>query len=574
MRGRQIPNEMLQFYIPEFVDQMITERAVAYQASRLGFRITDEELATAIRSILASYFPGGEINQQDYVRFLAQQGTTVDQFERNLRTNLLMLRLQNLALEGIIVTPTEVEHEYRRRNEKVKLEYVKFEAGDLRSKVNVTPEEVREYYDSQKAQFTIPEQRSFSVLVADQQQIAASVQLTDDQLRAAYNTQMEQFRTPERVNVRHILIKTTDKPKEEIPKLEAKAKDLLQQLRNGADFAKLARENSEDPGSAVKGGELGWITRGQTVPNFESAAFTLKPKELSNVINTEYGYHILQVESKEQARVKPFEEVKEQIATEMKQQAVYDRMQQAIDQARNEIEQNPKGAEQIAAKHGLKFVHVQKSAANDAIPEVGASPELSGALSSLRVNEVTPVVQVGQDKLAVAVVTEVTPSRQAEFAEVEDKARDQLINNKTQQLAQQRIKEAQEKLKAATDLKAAAASVGSQVKTTDFFAAEGAAEGIGPATYLADAFTKPVGSLIGPVTIGNQVFLAKVAEKQSADMGKLAAERESIVLGLKRQKAEERKVLFEDGLLTQLVKEGTVKKNQDAINRVVEMYRG
>ena len=139
LRGRNVPPEMVQFYVPQLVDQMITERAVAYQAHRMGFRISDDELANAIRSMIAQYFPG-EIKREDYLRFLSQQGLTIEQFERNIRQNLLLLRLQNIALEGAIVTPDEVEKEYRRRGEKVKLQYVRYTPpADLRTQVSVTP---------------------------------------------------------------------------------------------------------------------------------------------------------------------------------------------------------------------------------------------------------------------------------------------------------------------------------------------------------------------------------------------------------------------------------------------------
>ena len=126
-----------------------------------------------------------------------------------------------------------------------------------------------------------------------------------------YNSHKDQYRTPERVHARHILLSTTNKPKDEIPKIQAKAEDLLKQIRGGADFAQLAQKNSEDPGSAAKGGDLGWVVRGQMVKNFEDTVFALKPKEVSNVMTTEYGFHIIQVLEKEPARLRPLDEVKD-----------------------------------------------------------------------------------------------------------------------------------------------------------------------------------------------------------------------------------------------------------------------
>jgi peptidyl-prolyl cis-trans isomerase D len=575
IRGRQVPQEMVQFYVPQVIDQLISERAVAWQAQQMGFRVSDEETAEAIRSMLAQYFPG-EIKREDYQRFLAQQGMTVEQFEHNVRRNLLMLRLQNIALEGAVVTPDEVEREFRRKNDKVKVEYVKYTApADLASQVTVTPEEIRQAYETQKATLMSPERRSFHMLIADEAKIGAAVQVSEEQLRAAYNSSLDRFRTPERVHVRHILIKTTDMPAADVPKAEAKANDLLKQIKAGGDFAALAKQHSDDPGSKEKGGDLDWVTRGQTVPNFEKAAFTLQPKQVSDVIKTEYGFHILQVLEKEQAKVQPFEAVRDQLAAEIRREAVYNNMQQAVEQARAELIRNPKDAEQIAAKHGLAYYNVQKVRATDSLPEIGTNSDLSGTVFSLRTGEVSQPAQVMPTRLAIAQVTEIQPPRPAELSEVENDLRTQITSRKVQQLTEEKIRQATDTLKnAGGDLRAAAKQIGSEVKTTDFFTIEGAAEGIGPATALSDAFTKPVGSVIGPVSVGGQVVLAKVVEKQPADMAQLAATRNEVVLQLKRRKAAERKELFEDGLITQLIREGKVKKFPEAINRVVQSYRG
>jgi peptidyl-prolyl cis-trans isomerase D len=575
LRNRKIPSEMVQFYVPQVIDQMITERALAYQAERMGFQVTDEDVARAIRSMLTNVFPNGEFDRNVYTRFLAQQGMTVPEFERNVRTNLLLLKLQNLALEGIIVTPGEVEQEFRRRNDKVKLDYVAYTPGDARSQVSVTPEEVQSYYNAHKTLYTIPEKRSFHLLVADENKIAETVQVSDADLQAAYNRNLDRFRTPERIKARHILISTTGKSPEDVKKAEEKARDLLKQIKGGADFAALAKQHSDDPGSKGTGGDLGWVQRGQMVPAFETATFNLKPGEISDVIKTDYGYHVIQALEKEQARVRPFEEVKQELAAEAKKQIVYDRMQDALEQARAELARNPQQAQQIASKYNLVYHKVENVAGGESVPEVGTNPELEANVTSLKAGETSPVLQVGPTKLAVASVTNIQPSRPAELDEVRDKVRDSLIGQKAQQLSDQRVKEATTKLKAAgQDLKAAAKAVNSSIKSTQFFTSEGAADGIGPATYVMQAFEKPVGSVLDPITIGSQVFLVKVAEKQPADTSQLASNREQLVLALKQKKAAERKELFEDGLLARLIQEGKVRKYEENIQRLVRNYQG
>jgi peptidyl-prolyl cis-trans isomerase D len=161
--------------------------------------------------------------------------------------------------------------------------------------------------------------------------VAATIDIPESELRKAYDANKDKYRTPERVRERHILISTMNKPKEEQAKLEAKAADILKQIRAGGDFAELAKKNSDDPGSAQKGGDLDWVTRGQMVKPFEEASFKLKPNEISDLVKTDYGFHIIQVQQREDARLKPFDEVKAELATGLKKQMVFDRMQASIE---------------------------------------------------------------------------------------------------------------------------------------------------------------------------------------------------------------------------------------------------
>jgi peptidyl-prolyl cis-trans isomerase D len=575
LRGRSIPPDMVPIFVPQFVDQMITERAVAYQAQRMGFTVSERELATTIESIFPQLFEGGKFAGRDvYANLLAQQNLSITEFETNLRKQLLLTKLQSLVAEGVVVSPAEVEREFRRRNDKVVIEHVAVTPEKYRAEVRVSGEEIRQYFEKNRTAFRIPEKRSFDLLVIDEATVARSVTVPEEDLRRAYEANREMYRTPERVHVRHILLKTTDKPKEEVPKVKARAEELLKQIRSGADFAELARKHSEDPGSAAKGGDLGWVVRGQTVKAFEDTAFTLKPNQVSNVVATEYGFHILQVLEKQEARLTPFAEVRDQLAEERKRQLVYDRMQVLSDQARAALQKDPRGAERIARELGIDFVRVPPAAAGDPIPQIGRSRELEEALLPLRAGEVTPVVQVAGNKLVVAAVTEVIPPRQAELAEVEEQIRQRLAEDKVRQLVEQKARELLEKAKASGDLQKAARQMGLEWKKTQPFARTGAADGLGSAAYLERAFTGRPGEIFGPVAVEDKRFVCKILEQLPADLGQLAAQRDAIIESLKSQKARERNELFEQSVRDRLISEGKVKIHQDVINRLVANYRG
>lgn len=576
LRNKAFPREMAGVYVPMIINQMIAERAVAYQAARMGFRASEADVALAVESMMPQLYQDGKfVGREVYAQVLSQQmNMTIPEFEENVRKQILLTRLENFVLEGVAVGDREVEQEFRRRHEKIKVDYIGFSPNDFRSKVNVSREEMLAHYNANKASFQIGEKRDVGLIVVEEGSVAQTLQITDEELRRIYQSEQDRFRTPERVRVRHILLKTTEKTEEEKAKAKAKAEDLLKQLKSGADFAALAKAHSEDTGTKENGGDLGWITRGQTVENFEKTAFALKPNELSGVISTEYGYHILQVLEKEPARLRPFEEVKAELAEEQKKQRLYDRMQELADQARAELIKAPLQGEQVAARLGLKFVRADKFAPGDPIPGLGTSPDLDEAIASLAKAGVTPVTQLGSNRLVVAVVTEVYPARQAEFAEVEDRIRETLISQKAQAMAAEKTKQVQELIKTAgNDLEKLARALGVAVKSSPEFGREGSVEGLGSPVYLEEAFKAPVGQVVGPINAMGQTLVVRVTGKVEADMSKLPAERAEIVTAIKRRKAQERKELFEDGILTKLIQEKKVKIYDRNIQRLAALYR-
>jgi peptidyl-prolyl cis-trans isomerase D len=576
MRNKSVPRDAAGMFVQQMVDEMISTSALTYEARRLGLRISDAELAQAVRATIPQLFPNGQfVGTSTYAALLEQQGLTIPEFEADLRQRMLIGRLGALVGDSVIVTPQEVAREYQRRNQKMRLEYVAFSLEKLRSEVHVTPDQMRSHFQAHRASYPIPEKRNLELLVADEVKVGQRITIPDDQLRRIYEQTKDQYRTPERVQARHILLMTTDKPKDEIPKIQAKAESLLKQLKNGADFAALARESSEDPGSKDKGGDLGWVVRGQTVPAFESAAFSLKPKQISGVVTTQYGLHIIQVLVKEDARVKPFEEVKEQIAQERKKQQVRDTVERLADQAHDELLKHPQQAAEIASGLGLDLVKADQVAPGQTVPVVGKNPDFSDAISSLQKGGVTPVLQAPGDKLVVAVVADVVAARPAELPEVEDQIRQQLTNQKTTELLSARTSEVLRKSRApGGDLRSAAQQMGLELKTTQDFGLDGAADGIGPAALLSQGFQLPVGGVFGPTVVGDQQFICRVVSKTPADMSNLDAQRAGIEAELKEGKTRGRMDLFEDSVRSALTREGKVKIHKDVLDRVTASYHG
>ena len=576
IRGRQLPAEIIPHYVPQLIENMITERVMVYQAKRMGFHVSENDIVVGIRSYLPNLFPDGKFAGKDtYGAMLAQQNMTIPEFESNMERQLLITRLRQVVLEGTVVPPQDIEREYRQKNDKVKVEYVRIASDKFRSEVRITPEEMQKYYQDNRASFTINEKRSLGILVISQAKLEESVHPTDADLEKVYNREKDRFRLPERVKARHILLTTTGKSKDEEVAIKAKADNLLKQVKSGGDFAKLAKENSQDPGSAQNGGELGWLVRGQTVPEFEKTAFSLQPNQISDLVKTQYGYHIIQVETKEQARLKPFAEVKAELASEYKTQQVGQQMQTLTDKVQAALRKDPLHPDKVAADNGVEFARVENVSAGDPLPLVGVNKEFEESLSSLKAGEVSQPVMLPANRVVIASITGVAPAHPATFEEAQNQIREALDKDKLAKVNTQKAQELLDKARSmGGDLQKAAKAMGLEWKASSEVTRFGAVEGLGSASSIADAFTQPVGSLFGPVTMLDAKVVVKVVARVNADMAGLPAQRDAIREELKSKKAQERERLFEEGLRQSLIREGKIKIHQDVINRLTATYRG
>jgi peptidyl-prolyl cis-trans isomerase D len=574
-RGQtNLPKGVLAMYIPNIVNQLIEQKALAYKARQIGLSVSDQELGDAIQAEFAAQ-AGGRFDMQIYQSFLAQEGLTPQAFENQQREMMLAARLENLERQSLVISDSDARAEYQRKNLKVGLQYIQIDSKLFVAKINKDPAAIKAYFDQNRQLFRIPEKRSFDLIVGAGADYIQSAQVSDAQLQKDYQESIDSFRTPERVRVRHILLKTQGKPKEEAAKLRAKAEDLLKQLKAGGDFAELAKKNSDDTASAQKGGELGWVTHGQMVPNFEKAAFSLKPGELSGIVDTEYGYHIVQAEEKQEAHTKTFEEARPELLLEAKKQASAEILSKNIAAARAEVLRNPAQSAAVAAKYGLKFFKQENVPNNAPLPELTNPGELSSAITAAVKGAVTDVYNFdNQAKAAFAVVTNIAPARAAEFSEVQADVMQRYAGAETQRLAQDAAKQAAESARKGESLDEIAKQYGTTVKTAAPFSVDGAAEGIGSASQLAAAFKADVGGIIGPVSTGAGQFVCKVSEKVPADMSQYAANKSSIVQGLEQDKLRLQQPLFRDSIVNDLKRRGKVKMNQAAISRIVGRYEG
>ena len=434
---------MMPMVAPSVLDQMVIEQILMQQAGKMGVEVSDQELLKTFQSIPWLYPDGNFVGADRAADMVAQNtGKTLAQFESMLRDSLLEEKIRSIVTDGVQVTPAEVLAQFRHRNAKAKIDYVLFDPSQFIKDVKVTPEALEAFFKKDPAHYKLPEQRQVRYVVIDPDQVRAQVKVTEAELREYYAQHLSDYRVPDRVKVAHILFKTTGKTPAEVATIEKTAADVLNQIRAGGNFGDLAKKYSEDT-TAQAGGELGWLVHGQTVPEFDSMAFSLKPGEVSGLVKTVYGIHILKVEDKQVAHLQSFDEVKNSIRADMEKQRVADAQEKLASNLESQLKANPQQFEDIVRKAGLEPKESPLFKYNQPIPDLGKTDAFENLAFQLRLNEVgTPIsVPKGEAIIQLAqIVPEHVPTLDEVRAQVEEDYRHEqsiaLAQDKAKKLAE------------------------------------------------------------------------------------------------------------------------------------------
>ena len=559
----QVPPMLEPYYAQRILQQLLLEKEMEYEAGQLGIRVSNDEIADRIKLILPAAFNGGTPIAPDQYAALVQSRTqmSVSQFEETVRQGMLQEKFQKLVTDGISAGPAELQEEFVYRNEKVKLDYAYIKPEDLLAKVTVTDAEVNAAYEKNKASYLVPEKRVVRYAIVDTNQIRQGLQITDAQLKEQYDKNIQDYQVPDRVHVEHILLMTVGKTDAEVDEIKKKAQDILNQAKKGSNFEDLAKKYSEDPGTKDKGGDLGWVTHGQTVPEFEKVAFSLPKGSISDLVKTQYGFHILKIMDKESAHTKPFDEVKDSIRpplllseADRKASEIADKLSQAIRQS------NKVSLDELAQQYHLTVGETRPVAATDPLIELGNSQDVkvSDSIFRLRQGELSLPVHTDRGYLVLS-VKQILPSHQGSLEEVRDKVVAQLKQEKAAAEARTKADELIAKAKAGEKFDAAAKALGLEAKTSDDFARAGSIANVASGKQLSVAFQLKPGDVGPPLNLGANWVVYKVVDKQEPkpeDFEKQKKEITDAVLQNKRSIAFE---AFRTALEERLKKEGKLQ---------------
>lgn len=582
--ARNLPAQLMPFLRQQVAEALVTEKAMLVEARRLGLQVTQEELRDELINgpIGRQLFPDGRIDQERYADWVSQYARmSIPEFEAMLRQELLLNKLRALVEEGVSVTDADIQQEYQRQNTKVKLDYVLVSPEALSRDIRLTEAELRAYYEANKDgryKGAIPEKRKAKYVVVDTARLAQQVQVSREELQRYYNENRDQYRIQEEVNVRHILVKTPPPGpdgKTDPAALEAarkKATDILQQVRAGADFAQLARKHSDDPGSKDNGGSLGWIQRGRTVPEFEQAAFSLEKGQVSDLVQSSFGFHIIRLDDRHQARIQSLDEVRAQIEPVLRQQQVAARAEQLARNLENEAHRST--LEAAAAKHGLSVIETEFFTRSDALPGLGFVPQFQEAVFSAA--EKSPVASVSIPQgYVVYRVTEVKPAATPGFEEIRARVESEMKQERAAALVRQRTQELSDRARAEHSLKKAAAELGLTLRTSDVVAPEAQVSGLGSMSGdLLQAFTMKPGEISGPAGAGGNGVVFSVVEKHEPSLAEMERSRERIREELLERKRQMVLGLFAENLRERMQKEGKIRYNKQEQERLSKQTAG
>src|ERR1700722_13125328 len=558
----QVPKQLESLYAQQILKQLIFQKEIEYESRRLGIHVSDQERAERIRQFLPTAYNGDTFVGMD--RYAAEvQGRfqmTVPVFEEQIRQGLLLEKFRKLVTDGISVGPGELQDEFRYRNEKIKLDYALIKPEDLAAKINPDEAEIKAAYEKDKSKYLVPEKRVVRYALADVNQIRQSTQVSDDELKVQYQQDIQQYQVPNRVKVDHILLMTVGKTPAEVEEIHQKAEDVLKQAdKKGANFEELAKKYSEDPGTKDKGGDLGWITQGQTVPEFEKVAFSLPKGSISDLVKTQYGFHIIKVLDKETAHTKTFDEVKDSIRAPLMLAKADRQGADVADKLSTAIRQSNKiSIDDLAKQFHLTVGETRPVTAAEPILELGNSKEVKDAIFGQRPDELSLPIHTDRGYLIVA-VRGVLPAHQGTLDEVRDRVIADLKQKKSTEIARQKADDLEKRLKAGEKFDTGAKALGLDPKTSDLFARNGSISGAASGKQLSAAFQMKPGDVGPPLNLGTSWFVYRVAEKQEpnpADFDKQKKDLTDQVLQTKRNLAFE---AFRTSLEARLKREGKLR---------------
>jgi peptidyl-prolyl cis-trans isomerase D len=405
-------------------NNLVNEKLVTQEARNLGLDVTEKEIQDRIIAYPAFQFKG-RFDEERYQWLLRQNGMKAEVFEAEISHQLLREKVEQFLTTFLPVTDNEVLDQYNHNKQQIKIGYVHFQPEKFKESVELDQSGLGPFFDDRKENYRVPEKIKLAYIVIAPETFKENAVPSEQQITEYFEDNQEMFKQDKEVKARHILFKLSkDISEEEEKKIKEKALSVLKMANEGDDFAALAKEYSEGP-TGEKGGDLGFFTRGRMVKPFEEAAFKMKKDEISDLVKTSFGYHIIWVEDIREARTKTLDEAKKQITENLTNIVTTDL---AHEKGLSLIDQMPYDVDLVkyASEHKMPIKHTDYFSQNENIPGIGNDDKLRQLLFSLEKGDVSELIE-SKNIFYIIQVADNKPSYLPELDEVRKKVEEDFI---------------------------------------------------------------------------------------------------------------------------------------------------
>jgi peptidyl-prolyl cis-trans isomerase D len=520
------------------LDVLVQRKILLEEAKRQGLTVTDAELIVRVQSYPAFRVNGG-FDRGRYVQVLRLSRLTPGDFEQSQREDLLVTKLENLIKDGIHVNESEVRSAFVRENEQANIEYLRVDPLHFAPQVVISDDDIAQYYQGHQERFRRPERVRVAYVIVDPASFAEQVEITDEKIAQYYEAHKDDFYQEEQVRTRHLLLKLPSEAKpEDDARVLAEAEAIRLRIGAGEDFAVLAQQLSQDLASAAQGGDLGFFKRGAMVKAFEEVAFSLQPGETSGPVRTDFGYHLIQVEERQEAGYRSLESVHAELLQRLSRE---ESRRLAEERARAVYDSSVAagGAVQAAAQEfNLTVQETPLIARDQAVDGTDTTPLFTQTAFELQEGQVSQPTAL-DDRYAIMQLLERQPSSIPPLDEIKDAVGEALVQERAKDLARQQAAAFIDELKAGKALEELAHTLDFQTEQTGPFTRGGTIVKLGrPQELIRTAFRMAVGEA-RLVNLSDQPAVIVLKERSAFDSEAYGREKEQVRQRVLRQKQDQ-----------------------------------
>jgi peptidyl-prolyl cis-trans isomerase D len=527
----------------QVLEGMIERRLRLEAARRMNLHVSDDEVARRIAAMPELQENGQFIGARKYEERLRLAGYLPEAFEEGLREDLLVDKYSALVKASVAVPDADVRREFAAKNDKAKIEYIVVPASRLETAIEPSDADLKAYYEKNKEHYRAPEQRRANYLLVDRLKVRAKVPVSDAEVSAEYEAKKASFSVPEQVSVSHILVKVDPSGGPEADaRAKAKAEGLLARAKAGEDFATLAKANTDDPSGKENGGQLPPFGRGQMVPEFEKAAFEMKPGEIRGPIKTSFGYHVIRLAAKTSPTTRTLEEVRPSISGDLAERKAFAETKRIAEELGAKVRGLKTKSDEELRKLQSDIVTYNTTdwfSRSGPIEGIGPNAAFSKEAWALKIGDTTTVaIDTPRGPVFLRPIAE-RPSAIQPFDEVKAKIVEDWKAERREKDALAKLDPAAKELASGTTLAALATRYETEVKTTPDFGPDGPIPDLGAAPRPSETvFRTPEGQAGPPVPVPAGFVLFRVLTRTQANPAAFETQKGPLAESLRAKEAE------------------------------------